>query len=125
MVHNKTCPHKSNLNNVHLNIDGIQESKSGGYSLDAYTMQLQGCRTVYPIKLVKPAKKFKYDEQDHIKSTLNDVRNVCHVKNAIFDNPKRAIARCALNHASTYACEYCESAASHISLSDIEVKKMN
>ena len=53
----------------------------------------------------------KYDEQRHILKTLNDLLPHCTLKTGIFDNPKRSIARCALNHAASYACEYCESRA--------------
>ena len=122
-IQGKVCPMKSRTKDININIDGIQESKSGGFSMDAYSMQLNQCRTVFPIKLVKPAKRFKYDEQSHINDTITDITTQFNIKNAIFDNPKRSIARCALNHASTYACEYCECAASRYTVTAIEQKK--
>ena len=98
-----------------LNIDGIQDSKSGGFSIDAHSITIKKCRNVYPVRLIKPGKKFKYNEQGEIKKTLNELLPYCTLDTAIFDNPKRSIARCALNHASYFACEYCESQASLIS----------
>ena len=106
-----------------INIDGVQESKSGGYSIDCYCIKVKNCQTIYPLKLIKPEKKFKCNDQQEIKKTLNELSALSNITNAIFDNPKRSIARCALNHASTYACEYCESPATHVTLNSMEVKR--
>ena len=95
-------------------MDGVQESKSSSVSEDVYSVSFAGCRTVYPIKIVRPINKFKLDDQAQIKSVLDDInKNECQLENCICDNPKRSIFRCALSAGASFACEYCESKAEY------------
>ena len=67
---------------------------------------------MYPIRLIRPTNRFKYDEQNQIFEVITDIlENSCVITDCICDNPKRAIVRCALSASSSYACEYCEAKA--------------
>ena len=100
---------------IQLSLDGVQESKSSTASLDTYSIQFEGCRNIYPIRLIRPCDKFKYDEQDQLKEVLEDINeNNFVIDCAIFDNLKRSTARCSKNHAARHPCEYCfNGAVSH------------
>ena len=57
--------------------------------------------------MIRPTNRYKYDEQEHIKYVLDDLDSADLIlDDMILDNPKRAIVRCAKNHAALYACEY-------------------
>lgn len=67
------------------------------------------CKSIYPLKIIRPLKDCHLiNNQTHFQTTVDDIiDNNCVITDFIGDNPKRAIARHALNHASNYACEYC------------------
>lgn len=97
---------------LQLSLDGVQESRSSSVSIDVYSISFHNCSKVYPIRLIRPTNRYKYDEQNQILAVIKDILgNSCIITAGIFDNPKRSIVRCALCHSSTYACEYCESKA--------------
>ena len=110
-LHQHVCPNFQPT--IDLSLDGIQEAKSSALSVDVYSISFKQCRTVYPVKIIRPINKYKMDDQIHFKSVLDDINeNQCHLENAIGDNPKRSgCFRCALSSSSTYACEYCTSKA--------------
>lgn len=110
-IHSQKCP-TSTCNTIQISMDGIQESKSSPVTTDVFSVTFTDCMKVYPIRFIRPKNKFRYDEQEQISDVIDDINaNNCEIKEAILDNPKRAIFRCALSHSSTYACEYCEAAA--------------
>lgn len=77
-------------------------------SLDVYSVRMKGCKQVYPLRIVRPIDKTFTDHDDHLKTVLLDLHAVyLKVKQFIGDNPKRALARLCLNHASLFPCEYC------------------
>lgn len=121
-LHQSIC--KSYDTTLDLSLDGIQESKSSPISVDVYSVSFRNCRHVYPIKIIRPFNKFKVDEQKHFKSVLNHIKaSGCKLNAGVFDNPKRAFVRCAMNHASYYACEYCEAKAHYIRNSDEDMSR--
>ena len=64
--------------------------------------------------MIRPTNRYKYDEQEHIKYVLDDLDSADLIlDDMILDNPKRAIVRCAKNHAALYACEYCKHKAQY------------
>lgn len=94
---------------MQLSLDGVQEAKSSSVTTDTYTASFPNCNKVYPIRLVRPNNRFRYDEQEQIKNVISDINSCsCRISKAILDNPKRAIVKCTLCHSATYACEYCE-----------------
>ena len=112
-LHHRIC--KSFTPSLDLSLDGVQESKSSSVSLDIFSVSFQNCRTVYPIRIVRPINKYKLDEQNQIKEVIDDINSCrCHLINCICDNPKRSNLRCALCHSAYYACEYCEAKAQYI-----------
>ena len=81
-------------------------------TLDVYSIKFTGCRNIYPLRIIKPCEKFKYDEQEQLFKVLSELSaNDVVINCAIFDNLKRAIIRLAKNHAAKFACEYCENFA--------------
>ena len=75
-------------------------------------MKFNNCRNIYPIRLIRPCDKFKYDEQEQLKQVLQDINeNDVIIDCAVFDNLKRATCRCAKNHAARHPCEYCQNGA--------------
>ena len=102
-----------------LSLDGIQECKSSSLSAEVYTVSFHQCRTVYPIRIIRPIHKFKIDEQKQIKIVLDDINNSeCTLDTAVGDNPKRSTLHCALGSPSSNACEYCEVKAVYITDKD-------
>ena len=97
---------------MHLSLDGVQEAKSSNNTIDAYSVQYVGCRNVYPVRLIKPNNRHKYNEQKSIQSVFNDINSTnLIIDEVICDNPKRSVMRNSLSHSAKYACEYCESAS--------------
>ena len=88
------------------------ESKSSTNSLDVYSLKFNHCRNVYPIRLVKPCEKYKYDDQLQLRNVLNDLNNNDVVIDcASCDNPKRSNFKCVKCHSARFPCEYCEQPA--------------
>ena len=112
-LHSEICPSHNELlsTQVQYSVDGVQECKSSVVSLDAHTVNFMSCRNVYPLQCIKPINRYKYDEQSTLKSVIKDITSESILNSVICDNPKRAIFRNVLNHASLFACEYCESSA--------------
>lgn len=113
-VHSKACAQykkKYEPAHIQLSLDGVQEAKSSSSTTDAYSVQFINCRNVYPLFLIKPFNREKYNEQDILKTVFKDINSNNHIilDDVICDNPKRSIVRNALCHSSRYACEYCES----------------
>ena len=120
-LHRQICPSFQPI--VDMSLDGIQESKSSSLSVDVYTISFHGCRTVYPLKIIRPINKYKVDDQLHLANVVNDIiNNNCRINSAVFDNPKRSMARCALCFSASFACEYCESRAIYIKHDDSDNK---
>ena len=108
---------------IQLSLDGVQEAKSSNCTTDAYSIKFNKCRNVYPLLLIKPHNREKYNEQTLLRTVLDDINSsdTIVLDDVICDNPKRSIVRNALCHSSRYACEYCESAG--VSYVSDEVKK--
>ena len=110
-MHHRKCPN-SNVAEVHLSYDGVQESKSSSASIDIYSVSFPPCRKVYPLKLIRPTNRFKYEENHYAELVINEINESDSVLRAIvLDNPKRSLIRRALSHSASYTCEYCEGKA--------------
>lgn len=111
-IHDKICPNTEEEKRIQLSLDGVQECRSNSVSLDIYSVKMNKCRNIYPLKIIRPLNKFPIDYKPHFKSVLDNVLDCnCILAQFIADNPKCAIIREALNHASKYACEYWSSRA--------------
>ena len=88
------------------------ESKSSLASLDTYSVKFDQCRNIYPIRIVRPCERFKYDEQLELGNVLDDINeNEIEIECAVCDNPKRCTLTCTKTHSAKNACEYCENCA--------------
>ena len=97
---------------VQLSLDGVQESKSSLNTLDTYSIKFNHCRSIYPIGLIKPCHRFKYDVQEQLKRVLDDINdNEVIMDCAVLDNPKRSDLKCAKTASAKFGCEYCENCA--------------
>lgn len=107
-----------------MSLDGVQESKSSFNCLDTFSVKFHKCRNVYPIRIIKPCERFRYDEQEQIGQVLGDINdNELEIDCAVLDNPKRADVKCAKTASAKFGCEYCENVA--ISYVDIEKKSLS
>ena len=80
--------------------------------MDVYCIKFKHCRNIYPIKLVKPHGKFKYDEKKELASLIAQLneKNI-NIDTCVLDNPKRSNVKNTKSSSATYPCEYCESPA--------------
>ena len=84
------------------------ETKSTMVSLDVYSIKFDGCRDVYPLKIIRPVCKHPIDLKEQFKLVLNSVTSFnLRLKALVGDNPKRSFFRDSLQHSATNACEYC------------------
>ena len=115
-LHASKCPNPQK--NLQLSCDGVAECRSNSVTLDVYSVRAVNCRQIYPVKIIRPLNRYKIDHKEHLREILNDFvrKNSCCLKHYIGDNPKRAIAKDCLNHASLFACEYCFSCAIRLKL---------
>lgn len=91
-----------------LSLDGVSETKSTSISLEVYTIKFDGCRDVYPVKILRPIKKEAVNHHEHFRTVLDAIseENLI-IKCVVADNPKRAFMRDSLQHSAKFAYEYC------------------
>lgn len=111
-IYLKKCPSQKAVVNgfieAQLSSDGVSECRSNSVSLDVYSIRMMGCKQIYPLRIVRPIDKSFNNHDDHLKIVLDDLLDVfIKILHYIGDNPKRALARLCLNHASLFPCEYC------------------
>ena len=110
-IHAACCP-KAETEVIKMSMDGVQESKSSSVSNDVFSISFHGCNKVYPIRLIRPINRFKYDVQSHIKAVIDEINEQnFKLSKLILDNPKRADFKCCMTSAATFGCEYCEAGA--------------
>ena len=91
-----------------LSLDGVSESKSTSISLDVYSIKFEGCRDVFPFKIIRPLTKETIDLQEQFSLVLQSLASHNLIILALIgDNPKRAFFRNSLQHSARNACEYC------------------
>ena len=112
--------------------DGVSETKSTSVSLDVHTLKFKQCRTIYPLRVVRPLNKFPVDHRKQMEKVLLDLHsNNCIIRTFIGDNPIRSRLREALSHSSYFPCEYCdckgilsnENASSEASQANLEYQR--
>lgn len=93
-IHNSICPeHELHPPIIQLSLDGVMESKSSLNTLDIYTVKFNNCRAIYPIRIIKPCNKYKFDEQLQLKNVLDDINSTNVIIDCgVFDNLKRSTA---------------------------------
>ena len=113
------CPTANDApSTVKLSLDGISESQSTNISLDVYSIKINDCQCVYPVRIIRPLNKLSVDYMGNFKKVLDELNeNGLILSHVIADNPKRAFVRNSLSHGAKFACEYCFS--NGISLKDL------
>ena len=107
-IHESKCKNKNKFRPVQISCDSVSKCKSNINSFDVWSTRFKDCHTIYPHTLVRPIGKYKINTVKYLRSFIYELaKNGCTIKLFVGDNPKRALARLALHHASTYACEYC------------------
>ena len=114
-IHHFICQnHEQQQPIVQLSLDGIMESKSSLVSLDTYCLKFEGCRNIYPIRIVRPCNRYKYDELKIVQEVLTEINeNDLVIDCTVMDKPKRSMSKCLKSSAAKFPCEYCENAAVH------------
>ena len=91
-----------------LSLDGVMENKSSTVSLDVYTVKFEGCRDIYPIKILRPIQKNEIDLQEQFSIVLKSIESYNLILQALIgDNPKRSFFRNSLQFSAKNGCEYC------------------
>ena len=121
-IHEAKCPNPSRC--VQISCDGLSECKSNSNSIDVYSIRFDKCNTVYPHTMTRPVDKYKLNPKQYFTYFIQDLCDHSYtIKLFVGDNPKRALAREALNHASLYACEYCFHKATSHEIKNHELEK--
>ena len=94
---------------MQISADGMSETKSTSISVDVYSSRFNGCKMVYPYRLVRPiVKNFPINHKEQFDFFIQDLlSNNAIIKQYIADNLKRAVGKDCKNHAATFPCEYC------------------
>ena len=107
--HKRICPSDHEHPLITLSLDGVQESNSSSTSLDIFCVSFKTCRNVYPLRIIRPNEKYRYDEQEEMSNVLTDINSSDLILDtAVCDNPKRSKLRMAKSSCGTHGCEYCE-----------------
>ena len=119
------CPCFDDRNiKLQLSADGVSECLSTTVSLDVYSIKFEKCKTIYPVRVVRPIKKVNIDQLQQLKLVLDDLHfNRCIITQFIGDNLKRAIARQCLCHSGWFPCEYCFAKGTKLVTNSISNKK--
>lgn len=91
-----------------LSLDGVSETKSTTISLDVYSLKFNGCRDIYPIKIIRPIHKGLVNDKEQFSLVLNAMleKNL-ELREIVADNPKRSFMRDSMQHSAYHGCEYC------------------
>lgn len=107
-IHEAKCPNSNHERSLQISVDGMSETKSTTVSIDVYSTRMSNCKVVYPLRIVRPLKKYPINHNDQFSAFIKDLQDSsCKIKQYIADNLKRATGKACLNHASSFPCEYC------------------
>ena len=95
-----------------FSLDGVQEARSSLASTDVFSVAFNNCRSVYPIRLIRPCDGYKYDEQEALREVINDINESQMILDTgVFDKLKRSVVKNVKGHSAIHPCEYCEAPA--------------
>lgn len=109
-IHAANCPahFQTEPHMIQLSLDGVAETKSTAVSMDVYSIKFNGCRDVFPIKIIRPICKNQLDLQEQFSLVLNSLTSFNLIIQALVgDNPKRSFFRNSMQHSARHGCEYC------------------
>ena len=82
--HENCCPAQKKDNSIKLSLDGVSESRSTNISLDVYSIKLNECQTVYPLRIIRPLCKLSVNQVEHFEKVLTDIdHNQCKLTHVI------------------------------------------
>ena len=88
-------------------------------SIDVYSLNIEQCKNIYPLKLIRPLRKKSVDPQQILRQVVDDLlNNGFRILHFVGDNPKRSEAKQTKGHASWFPCEYCFAKGTKIEISD-------
>jgi hypothetical protein len=105
----------SKLKNVHdisnekiiLAIDGVPETKSGGVTIEVIAFKFQNCKTVYPLCILRPEKKYKINVEEYICPLLRKLEKMsAQISFIVADAPKRSFLRKMKAHSGINSSHY-------------------
>ena len=121
-IHRNKCPNFNKT--VHVSVDGVSECRSNINSMDVYSTRFFNCRTVYPILIARPIRKYRIDSQKYLDYFLSDVcSNGCKIDAFVADSQKRSNAKVCKGHGSYFPCEYCESKGQLLNSADLSFQE--
>ena len=83
-----SCPKSQPLqdNALKLSLDGVSESRSTNISLDVYSVKINDCKSVFPIRIIRPLCKFSVDYMSNFEKVLMEIdQNNCQLTHVIAD----------------------------------------
>ena len=94
-----------------LSFDGVPESKSGSVvtSLDVVSVRFRGCRSIYPIVVLKVTDKLYHKTPEEVLGPIVDeiLSLGLQLEFFIADAPARAFIRCQKQHSGNLSCDLC------------------
>ena len=89
-IHSNVCTSFNSFprSHIQLSLDGVQESKSSGITVDTYSINFKDCRNVYPLKCIKPFNRFKFNEQKTLSEVLHDINCLLYTSPSPRDRQK-------------------------------------
>ena len=73
-----------------------------------YSIKFEGCRDVYPLKIIRPVNKHPLDLQEQFSLVLHSIASYNFILQALIgDNPKRSFFRDSMQHSARNGYEYC------------------
>ena len=110
-LHRRICD-KEFEGKIKFSLDGVQTAKSSIVTTDVFSISFNNCRNVYPLRLIRPCNRYKYNEQFEIREVVNDINDTeVTIDSGICDNPKHSVIKNVKCHSATHPCEYCEEPA--------------
>lgn len=86
-------------------------------------MSFKKCRSVYPVKIIKPFNRYKYDEQQELADFFEDLNDSDMILDTcVCDSPKRGVLKNVKTYAARHGCDYCECPA--VSFKDSSMSKI-
>ncbi len=107
--HQQCHPMGTNDKIIDIAIDGVPETKSGGVSIDVFSLSFVGCKTVYPLAILRPSRSgMSLSESIIFEPFLRELSSCgLSVRLTVCDAPMRAKVLGMVGHSGKMPCQYC------------------
>lgn len=93
-------------------MDGVQESRSSNASLETYCVKFKDCKNIYPLRIIRPNEKYKFNAKEQLSSVISDINSAgMIIHTGVCDNPKRSFCKNHMSSSGKHGCDYCEAPA--------------